>query len=71
MYSYKLCGVQRVEIIEWINQGGGAVVEDPGMQTVNFIVECHGVKHKVGITKSTFVSSHWVKSCLEVCSKLL
>ncbi|CAN1234553.1 NAD kinase 2, chloroplastic [Linum perenne] len=55
---------RRTEVVEWITQGGGELIDDETIQNVQFTVECHGV-----ITSSAnntcFVSSHWVRSCLE------
>ncbi|GMI77118.1 meiosis defective 1 [Hibiscus trionum] len=57
---------RRAEIVEWVDQGGGEVVEDHVKRNVNFIIECHGVMPS-SITGSqiTYVSTHWVRSCLE------
>ncbi|KAM3358278.1 DNA topoisomerase 2-binding protein 1 isoform X1 [Capsicum galapagoense] len=57
---------RRAEIIEWVKQGGGVVVEDQDKTIVHFTVECHGMlrSEKDGAA-ATFVSSHWIKSCLE------
>lgn len=41
---------------------------------VHFIVECHGAmahNYKINDTGSTTVSSHWIKSCLEVLQNLV
>ncbi|KAL3348377.1 hypothetical protein AABB24_021838 [Solanum stoloniferum] len=57
---------RRAEIVEWVNQGGGVVVKDQNETNVHFTVECHGIlrSEKDGAA-TTFVSSHWIKSCLE------
>ncbi|KAE8648324.1 hypothetical protein Csa_004671, partial [Cucumis sativus] len=55
----------RAEIVEWINQGGGEVVEDHMKQKVHFTFECHGGIPRSTDVHSTYVSSHWVRSCLE------
>ncbi|KAK4372086.1 hypothetical protein RND71_007470 [Anisodus tanguticus] len=57
---------RRADIVEWVNQGGGVVVEDQNETNVHFIVECHGImcSEKDGAV-ATVVSSHWIKSCLE------
>ncbi|KAK4379767.1 hypothetical protein RND71_001629 [Anisodus tanguticus] len=34
---------RRADIVEWVNQGGGVVVEDQNETNVHFIVECHGI----------------------------
>ncbi|XP_031393940.1 DNA topoisomerase 2-binding protein 1 isoform X2 [Punica granatum] len=56
---------RRAEIIEWINEGEGEVVNDPVMHHVHFTIECHGMKPRSSFSQSTYVSSHWIKSCLE------
>ncbi|XP_062097830.1 uncharacterized protein LOC133803732 isoform X2 [Humulus lupulus] len=54
------------EIVQWIKQGGGEVVDAFLKQSVNFTVECHGVTPKlVYASQTTWVSSHWIRSCLE------
>lgn len=55
---------QRSEIIQWIKQGEGEVVDDHIQDNVNFVIECHGVVPNC--TQITHVSSHWIRSCLEV-----
>lgn len=58
---------QRAEIVQWVNQGGGHIVDDKGKQNVHFTIECHGlVPRSADVSKSTYVSSHWIRSCLEV-----
>ncbi|CAI0393263.1 unnamed protein product [Linum tenue] len=54
---------RRTEIVEWINQGGGALVDDE-VQNVDFTIECHGII-PTSMPHTAFVSSHWVRSCLE------
>ncbi|XP_031745724.1 uncharacterized protein LOC116406177 isoform X2 [Cucumis sativus] len=61
---------RRAEIVEWINQGGGEVVEDHMKQKVHFTVECHGGIPRSTDVHSTYVSSHRVRSCLEFVEKL-
>lgn len=57
---------QRPEIVEWVNQGGGEVVNDSFMKNTDFTIECHGMfRSAAGTTQTTYVSSHWVRSCLE------
>ncbi|XP_059630648.1 uncharacterized protein LOC132273665 isoform X2 [Cornus florida] len=57
---------RRAEIVEWVNQGGGEVVDDQIDQNVHFTIECHGVVPSVaGATRSISISSHWIRSCLE------
>ncbi|KAI4337857.1 hypothetical protein L6164_016226 [Bauhinia variegata] len=57
---------RRAEIVQWISQGGGDVVNGYTKQNVHYIVECHGVTPKcTDAQRSTCVSSHWIRSCLE------
>lgn len=58
--------VQRPEIVEWVNQGGGEVVNDPFINNAHFTIECHGEFRSAGTSQSIYVSSHWVRCCLEV-----
>ncbi|KAF3447039.1 hypothetical protein FNV43_RR12219 [Rhamnella rubrinervis] len=57
---------RKTEILQWVNQGGGQVVDEHLGQSVHFTVECHGMVPKsMGSQKITYVSSHWIRSCLE------
>lgn len=57
---------RRGEIIEWVNQGGGLVIDARLKQKVHFTIECHGVfPRSVDIAQTTYVSSHWIRSSLE------
>lgn len=56
---------RRAEIIGWIDQGGGEVVDYIVDQNVDFTIECHGVIPTADMSQSTNVSSHWIRSCLE------
>ncbi|KAI8002190.1 DNA topoisomerase 2-binding protein 1-A [Camellia lanceoleosa] len=57
---------RRAEIIQWVNQGGGAVVDEHTEQNAHFTVECHGVVPSlVDVSRTTHISSHWIRSCLE------
>lgn len=59
---------QRVEVVQWVNQGGGEMVNGVLKQNIHFTIECHGVRPVPADTfKTTYISSHWVRSCLEVC----
>ncbi|KAK7275610.1 hypothetical protein RIF29_16729 [Crotalaria pallida] len=62
---------RRAEIIQWIDQGGGNIISEQEKQNVHYTIECHGVTPKLtGNSQSTNVSSHWIRSCLEVGSLL-
>ncbi|XP_044480329.1 DNA topoisomerase 2-binding protein 1-A-like isoform X1 [Mangifera indica] len=57
---------RRAEIVQWVNQGGGEVLNDQIKHDVHFTVECHGrITVFVDASHTTFVSSHWIHSCLE------
>ncbi|KAL8144099.1 hypothetical protein V2J09_017131 [Rumex salicifolius] len=58
---------RREEVVEWLNEGGGIVVDHPLKANVDYTVECHGVSpQSSSLLQTTFVSSHWVRACLEV-----
>ncbi|KAF8411734.1 hypothetical protein HHK36_004292 [Tetracentron sinense] len=57
---------QRAEVVEWVNQGGGEIVDDKIKRNVHFTIECHGPMQKpADAYQTTIVSSHWIRSCLE------
>ncbi|XP_050213388.1 uncharacterized protein LOC126664850 isoform X2 [Mercurialis annua] len=57
---------RRAEIVQWVSQGGGEMVEDNVKEDVHFTIECHGmISGSVDGPQTTYVSSHWVRSCLE------
>ncbi|KDP32858.1 hypothetical protein JCGZ_12150 [Jatropha curcas] len=59
---------RRAEIVQWVSQGGGEMLEDHVKENVHFTIECHGVTPRsVDVPETTYVSSHWVHSCLEAC----
>jgi len=44
------------------------VVDDIQSKTVNYTIECHGRNSMpCDFSHSTVVSTHWIRSCLEVC----
>ncbi|KAF9609763.1 hypothetical protein IFM89_018211 [Coptis chinensis] len=56
----------RAEIVEWVNQGGGLVVDNHIKRNAQFTIETHGLGHRPSdVSDTTIVSSHWIKSCLE------
>lgn len=59
------CFKQKDEIIECVRQGGGFMTDDN--QSARYIIQCHGLEadHTL-VSHSTSVSSHWIRSCLEV-----
>ncbi|XP_024973372.1 DNA topoisomerase 2-binding protein 1 isoform X1 [Cynara cardunculus var. scolymus] len=65
-FSSSFPDVQRAEIVDWIHEGGGEVVDTRAEKTVNYTVETHGVlcspSQFSGVTN---VSSHWIRSCLQ------
>ncbi|KAL9259425.1 Ubinuclein-1-like protein [Drosera capensis] len=57
---------RRDEVVEWINEGRGEISDGQMKENVNFIVESHGVQPPlVGSSRATYVSTHWIRSCLE------
>ncbi|CAL5206616.1 unnamed protein product [Lathyrus oleraceus] len=57
---------RRAEIVQWISQGGGELISGQTKQIIHYIIECHGVKPRsIGDYGSTYISSHWIRSCLE------
>ncbi|XP_068471908.1 uncharacterized protein [Phaseolus vulgaris] len=62
---------KRGEIVQWISQGGGEVISGKTKQIVHYTVECHGVTPMLtGDSTSLYISSHWIRSCLEAGSLL-
>ncbi|KAJ4965475.1 hypothetical protein NE237_017324 [Protea cynaroides] len=56
---------RRAEIVEWVKQGGGALMDDQ-VKNADFTIECHGLMQKLADTSQTIIiSSHWIRSCLE------
>ncbi|CAN6476061.1 unnamed protein product [Victoria cruziana] len=56
---------QRAEVIEWVTQSGGVMVEGPG-ENVDFTIGCHGQSRRDSVLyQSTLVSSHWIRFCFE------
>ncbi|XP_074262964.1 uncharacterized protein LOC141585822 isoform X2 [Silene latifolia] len=54
------------EVVQWINEGGGEVLDAHRSMNADFIVECHGViSSRVSSSQSICVSSHWIMSCLK------
>lgn len=57
---------RRDEVVQWINEGGGVVVDDQITIDVDFTIECHGaVTRPTSSLRTIYVSSHWIRSCLE------
>lgn len=64
--------VQRPEVVDWIQEGGGEVVDTQGVKNVDYTVESHGVLcSPAQFSGVTNVSSHWIRSCLQVLNQLL
>ncbi|XP_020202421.1 DNA topoisomerase 2-binding protein 1-A [Cajanus cajan] len=62
---------RRAEIVQWISQGGGEIISGQTKHSVHYTIECHGVTPMLtGHSKSLHISSHWIRSCLEVESLL-
>ncbi|KAI9097870.1 hypothetical protein K1719_025641 [Acacia pycnantha] len=57
---------RRDEIIQWISQGKGEMVNGHRKQNAHYTIECHGVSRRLEeISQTTYISSHWIRSCLE------
>ncbi|XP_045806008.1 DNA topoisomerase 2-binding protein 1-A isoform X2 [Trifolium pratense] len=64
-FSNLLPEERRGEIVQWIHQGGGEIISGQTKQSIHYTIECHGVKPSIGDYGSTYISSHWIRSCLE------
>ncbi|XP_066336838.1 uncharacterized protein [Miscanthus floridulus] len=59
---------KRPEVVDWVRDGGGVMVDDNDMQStvVDFIIECHGQNSlPCDFSHSAVVSTQWIRSCLE------
>ncbi|ONK57609.1 uncharacterized protein A4U43_C09F2240 [Asparagus officinalis] len=57
---------QRDEVIRWINEGGGMLVDDQRKKNADFIVERHGLlQSATDVSHSIVVSTHWIRSSLD------
>ncbi|KAJ1685865.1 hypothetical protein LUZ63_017255 [Rhynchospora breviuscula] len=59
---------RRGEVIEWVEEGGGIVIEDPKRTAVHFLIECHGLNNCATSASSplyTVITTQWIRSCLE------
>uniref|UniRef100_A0A804JKA6 BRCT domain-containing protein n=1 Tax=Musa acuminata subsp. malaccensis TaxID=214687 RepID=A0A804JKA6_MUSAM len=57
---------RRAQVIEWVGEGGGMMVDDHHKMNANFIIERHGLLHvPAGASQTTVVSTQWIRSCLE------
>ncbi|XP_057532611.1 uncharacterized protein LOC130810527 [Amaranthus tricolor] len=65
-FSHSFPDDQRGEVVQWIKEGGGVLIDDHIVMNVDFTIECHGKIAKPNATmRTTYVSSHWIRSCLE------
>ncbi|CAO2152825.1 unnamed protein product [Urochloa humidicola] len=57
---------KRPEVVDWIRNGGGIVVDHIQSTIVDYIIECHGRNSMhCDFSHSTVVSTQWIRSCLE------
>ncbi|KAL0413648.1 UNVERIFIED_CONTAM: hypothetical protein Sradi_1566500 [Sesamum radiatum] len=56
---------QRPEIVLWVHEGGGEVIVDQNINNAHFTVERHGVPQLTHTFGSTYVTTHWIHSCLQ------
>ncbi|KAG4379541.1 hypothetical protein GLYMA_16G005600v4 [Glycine max] len=62
---------KRGEVVQWITQGGGEIISGQTKQSTYYTIECHGVTPTLTRdSKSLYISSHWIRSCLEAGSLL-
>lgn len=62
---------RRAEVVQWISQGGGEIISEQTKQCAHYTIECHGVTPMLtDDSKSFYISSHWIRSCLEAESLL-
>lgn len=68
MFNFSFdCFFQRGEVVQWITQGGGEIISGQTKQSTYYTIECHGVTPTLTRdSKSLYISSHWIRSCLEV-----
>ncbi|RVX15896.1 hypothetical protein CK203_005493 [Vitis vinifera] len=64
-FSHSFPEDRRAEIVQWVNQGGGDVVDDWCKQNVHFVVECHGAL----LPKSVNASQNY--SCVQSLDSIL
>ncbi|KAG4379540.1 hypothetical protein GLYMA_16G005600v4 [Glycine max] len=61
---------KRGEVVQWITQGGGEIISGQTKQSTYYTIECHGVTPTLTRdSKSLYISSHWIRSCLEYDEK--
>lgn len=57
---------KRPEVVDWIREGGGVVVDDIQSAVVDYTIECHGRNGTpCDFSHSTVVSTQWIRTCLE------
>ncbi|KAL5204766.1 hypothetical protein ABZP36_009637 [Zizania latifolia] len=57
---------RRAQVVDWVREGGGIMVDDAQSTFVDFIIESHGQSSMLrDFSHSTVVSTHWIRSCLE------
>uniref|UniRef100_A0A0E0R567 BRCT domain-containing protein n=1 Tax=Oryza rufipogon TaxID=4529 RepID=A0A0E0R567_ORYRU len=57
---------RRAQVVDWVREGGGIMVDDAQSTVVDFIIESHGQNSMLrDSSHSTAVSTHWIRSCLE------
>nr|CAB3491152.1 unnamed protein product [Digitaria exilis] len=66
VFSNSFSHDKRPEVVDWIREGGGIVVDDMQSTTVDYTIECHGQNSMpCDFSHSTVVSTQWIRSCLE------
>nr|CAB3489380.1 unnamed protein product [Digitaria exilis] len=66
VFSNSFSHDKRPEVVDWIREGGGIVVDDMQSTTVDYTIECHGQNSMpCDFSHSTVVSTQWIRSCFE------
>ncbi|CAL4994384.1 unnamed protein product [Urochloa decumbens] len=57
---------KKPEVVDWIREGGGIVVNDTQSTVVDYTIECHERNGMpCDFSHSTVVSTQWIRTCLE------
>uniref|UniRef100_A0A804MJJ0 BRCT domain-containing protein n=1 Tax=Zea mays TaxID=4577 RepID=A0A804MJJ0_MAIZE len=56
---------KRPEVVDWVRDGGGVMVDDIHSTAADFIIECHGQNSLPCDFSHSLVSTQWIRSCLE------
>ncbi|KAK3119421.1 hypothetical protein QOZ80_9AG0670220 [Eleusine coracana subsp. coracana] len=58
---------KRPEVVDWVREGGGTIIDNIESTHVDFLIECHGRSNiPCDFSCSTVVSTQWIWFCLHV-----